>query len=191
MQANRHRNPAPRMFGALVRLVVALTALVAALYFTLLAWGALLRITWLNEKTRLLTKPGNTLLRKIAGTRWGVVYFNLSALKHVGRRSGHEYVTPLSAYPFGDGFVLALAYPPEKTDWYQNVLAAGRCTLKYMGHEYALERPESIPISRALSAYPPLVRPFIWVNSTNQAVWLHQRSEAPTPAQGESQAVAL
>jgi hypothetical protein len=174
MQANRQRDPVTRVSGALVRLVVALTAMVAVLYLMLLGWGASLRIKWVNEKTRHLTKPANAPLRRIAGTRWGALYFNLSALKHVGRSSGREYVTPLSAHPFGDGFVLALAYPPEETDWYQNVLAAGKCTLKYVGHECALERPEPIPISQALSAYPLLVRPFIWVNSTNQAVWLHR-----------------
>jgi deazaflavin-dependent oxidoreductase (nitroreductase family) len=172
--------------NALVRLVVALTALVAVLYLLLLGWGALVRIPWVNEKTRHLTKPANAPLRRIAGTRWGALYFSLSALKHIGRSSGRAYVTPLSAYPFGDGFVLALAYPPEKTDWYQNVLAAGSCTLKYRGQEYALERPESISISQAISAYPLLVRPFIWVNSTNQAVWLHRRPEASVavPAEG-------
>jgi hypothetical protein len=171
--------------------MIVLTSTVAVLYFTLLAWGALLRIKWVNEQTRRLTKPAHAPLRRIAGTRWGALYFNLSAIKHIGRTSGHDYVTLLSAYPLGDGFVLALAYPPEKTDWYQNVLAAGTCTLKYKGGEYALERPEPIPISRAVSAYPLLVRPFIWVNSTNQAVWLHRRPDSPTPAKGGPQAVAL
>jgi deazaflavin-dependent oxidoreductase (nitroreductase family) len=192
MQANRQRNPVTRVVGVLVRLVVAFTVMVAALYLMLLAWGALLRITWVNGATHRLTKPANTFLRKIAGTRWGAWYFNLSALKHVGRSSGRVYVTPLSAYPFGDGFVLALAYPPEKTDWYQNVLAAGTCSLKYKGHEYQLERPEPISISQALGAYPLLVRPFIWVNSTNQAVWLHRQpaAPAPVPARGSSRVVA-
>jgi deazaflavin-dependent oxidoreductase (nitroreductase family) len=189
MQTKRHSNPVTRVFGALARLVAALTTTVAALYLMLLGWGALLRLTWVNEKTRLLTKPGNRFVRGmgIAGTRWGAVYFNLSALKHVGRSSGRTYVTPLSAYRFGDGFVLALAYPPQETDWYQNVLAARKCTLKYMGREYALERPETISISQAMSAYPLLVRPFIWVNSTNQAVWLHRGQELPAPANDKAQ----
>jgi deazaflavin-dependent oxidoreductase (nitroreductase family) len=171
--------------NALVRLVVALTALVAVLYLLLLGWGALLRIPWVNAKTRRLTKPANAPLRRINGSRWGAWYFSLSALKHSGRSSGRAYVTPLSAYPFGDGFVLALAYPPEQTDWYQNVLAAGTCTLTYRGHEYALERPESIAISQAVSAYPLFVRPFIWVNSTNQALWLYRRPEGSVAVAAE------
>jgi hypothetical protein len=79
MQASRQSNPVTRVSGALVRLVVALTALVAVLYLLLLGWGALLRITWVNEKTRHLTKPANAPLRRIAGTRWGAWYFSLSA----------------------------------------------------------------------------------------------------------------
>ncbi|GAA4290041.1 hypothetical protein [Mycobacterium paraffinicum] len=59
----------------------------------------------------LPAKRGNPYLRAVAGTRLGMFYFNLSALRHVGRRSGRTYVTPLSAYPLGDGFVLAAAYP--------------------------------------------------------------------------------
>jgi hypothetical protein len=192
MLAKRQRNPVTRVVGVLVRLVVALTSTVAALYLMLLAWGALLRLKWVNEKTRALTKPGNRFIRGmgIAGTRWGALYFNLSALKHVGRSSGRACLTPLSAYRYGDGFVLALAYPPEKTDWYQNILAAGKCTLKYMGQEYALERPETVSISQAMSAYPLLVRPFLWVNSTNQAVWLHQSRELPAPANSKASVAA-
>jgi deazaflavin-dependent oxidoreductase (nitroreductase family) len=192
MQANRQGNPARLVARALVWLVVALTAMVAALYLMLLGYAPFLRIKWVNEKTRRLTKPANTQLRKIAGTRWGALYFNLSALNHVGRSNGREYVTPLSAYPFGDGFVLALAYAPEKTDWYQNVQAAGKCTLKFMGREYALERPEVIPISQALSAYPLLVRPFIWAGETKLFVWLHRQQEAPArvPGKGMAQTAA-
>jgi deazaflavin-dependent oxidoreductase (nitroreductase family) len=185
MQTNKQNRLAMRVFRGVFRLVVALTAMIAALYLILLGYAPFLRIKWVNEKTRRLTKPANTLLRKIAGTRWGAVYFNLSALTHVGRSSGRKYVTPLSAYPFGDGFLLALAYAPEKTDWYQNVQAAGKCTLKFMGREYALERPEVIPISQALRAYPLLVRPFIWAGETKLFVWLHRYQEAPAPALGK------
>jgi hypothetical protein len=69
-------------------------------------------------------------------------YFSLSALHHVGRRSGRTYMTPLSADSLGDGFVLAVAYP--KVDWCDNVLTAGKCTLTWNGKGYALQRPELI-----------------------------------------------
>jgi hypothetical protein len=106
-----------------------------------------------------------------AGTRLGMVYLNLSALHHVGRGSGRSYMTPLSAYPLGDGFVFAVAYP--KVDWCDNVQAAGKCTLTWNGNDYALERPELIPAREAMKAYPLLVKPFVIVPGTKQFLWLH------------------
>ncbi len=96
------------------------------------------------------------------------------------------YVTPLSAYPLGDGFVLAAAYP--YVDWLENVLAAGKCMLSWNGKEYALERPELIPRAGAMKAYPMLVKPFLaGAAGQNNFVWLHHaRRPEGKPAQGDS-----
>jgi deazaflavin-dependent oxidoreductase (nitroreductase family) len=126
---------------------LALAGAVVAAYLLLLGWGWLMRIRWVSDWTRQSSKRGNRYLRKIAGTRLGMLYLNLSALHHVGRRTGRTYVTPLSAYPFGDGFVLSVAYP--KVDWCENVLAARRCTLTWNGKEYALGNPEVIPAAES------------------------------------------
>jgi len=155
--------------------LLAIPVAVAVLYLALLSFSVLMRVRWVSDKTRQASKRANRWARQVAGTRPGSLYFNLAALHHVGRRSGREYVTPLSAYPLGDGFVLAVAYP--HVDWSENVLAAGKCTLAWRGHEYALDRPERIPLSDALKAYPPLVRPFIFAPGMNEFLWLH-RSEA-------------
>jgi len=161
----------------LVTLPAMVLGAVAALYLLLLAGDMLMQIRRLSDQTRLLTKRLNPYVRKVAGTRLGMLYFNLSALHHVGRRSGREYVTPLSAYPFGDGFVLAVAYP--YVDWRENVLAAGECTLTWNGKEYALEQPEVISRREAMSAYPLLVRPFLaGAAGQNEFLWLH-RAETP------------
>ncbi|WP_244168216.1 TIGR03086 family metal-binding protein [Mycobacterium paraffinicum] len=156
------------------------------LYLLLVGWGMLLRIPRVSDSTRQLTKRVNPYLRTIAGTRLGMLYFNLSALQHVGRRSGRTYVTPLSAYPLGDGFVLAAAYP--HVDWLENVLDAGRCALTWNGSEYSLARPELISRAEAVRAYPRLVRPFLVGGAgQNKFVWLH-RDEAPNepPSQIDS-----
>jgi len=34
-------------------------------------------------------------------------------VKHAGRNSGREYQNPVSAYPFGDGFVIPVLYGIE------------------------------------------------------------------------------
>jgi deazaflavin-dependent oxidoreductase (nitroreductase family) len=166
------RNRYRRFVGALLAIPVALAGAVVALYLLLLGYSVLMRIRWVSDKTRQASKRGNRWMRTAAGTRPGSLYFNLAALHHVGRRSGREYVTPLSAYPLGDGFVLAVAYP--HVDWSENVLAAGKCTLTWKGREYALEKPERIPLSDALHAYPLLVRPFIFAPGTNEFLWLHR-----------------
>lgn len=167
-----------RFVGPLLAIPVALAGAVAALYVVLLGFSVLMRIRAVSDKTRQASKRANRLMRKAAGTRVGSLYFDLAALHHVGRRSGREYVTPLSAYPLGDGFVLAVAYP--HVDWSENVLAAGKCSLTWKGREYALEKPEHIPLSAALHAYPLLVRPFIFAPGTKEFLWLH-RSDANSP----------
>ncbi|EFH80657.1 nitroreductase/quinone reductase family protein [Ktedonobacter racemifer] len=81
---------------------------------------------------RQLNKRSNALFLKISG---GCLR-TYSVLKHLGRSSGREYITPLSAYPLGDGFVMAVLYGEAKNvDWVRNVMAADRCVLKTGGEE--------------------------------------------------------
>jgi len=121
---------------------------------------------------RQANRRSNALFLKIAGGRLRAY----SALKHTGRSSGREYITPLSAYPLGDGFVMAVLYGEAKSvDWVRNVMAAGRCFLKTRGEEYALEKPEILPVSQAEAAYPPLLR---WVYRSRgicEFVWAHRQ----------------
>ena len=66
----------------------------------------------------------------------------------------------------------------DEVDWCRNVLAAGKCTLTWMGKEYALEKPELIPAADALKAYPLLVRLLIVAGGMKKFLWLHRaRSE--------------
>ncbi len=162
-----------RLLHALALLPAIVVGAMAAGYLLLLAGDMLMRVRRVSDQTRRLTKRLNPFLRRVAGTRVGMLYFNLSALHHVGRRSGRKYVTPLSAYPLGDGFVLAVAYP--YVDWRENVLAAGECTLTWNGDEYALDRPEVISRKDAMKAYPLLVRPFLaGAAGQNDFLWLHR-----------------
>ena len=99
-----------------------------------------------------------------------------SALKHRGRSSGREYITPLSAYPLGDGFVMAVLYGEAKNvDWARNVMEASWCVLKTCGEEYVLEKPEIISASQALAAYPPLLRLVYRSRGIHEFVWAHRR----------------
>ena len=118
-----------------------------------------------------LNRRANALFLKIAGGHLRAY----AALKHRGRRSGREYTTPVSAYPFGDGFVVALLYAEaQHVDWVHNVMAAGQCLLQTGGKEYRLERPEIVPASQAERAFPPLLR---WLNRSRgirECLWVHR-----------------
>ncbi len=131
-------------------------------------------------------KMVNPIILKIAGTR----FRSLSILKHVGRRSDREFVTPVTAFPLGDGFVLALLYGDLTTvDWCRNVMAAGKCTLKTLGQEFMLERPEIIPASDALRAYPPFWRYLLRAEGIKQFLWLHRHDESGEDVMSEAKIV--
>ena len=82
----------------------------------------------------------------------------LAILEHRGRRSGRLCRTPVEARRApGGGFVIPLTWG-EQTDWFQNVRAAGGCTLHWRGTEYALAEPEIVDGPEARAAFDPLER---------------------------------
>jgi deazaflavin-dependent oxidoreductase (nitroreductase family) len=94
----------------------------------------------------------NPLLGRFAHSTIGPV----AIIRHVGRRSGKPYQTPVFAFPTADGFLVALTYGRE-VDWYRNVMAAGRCTLIWHRQEYVMKR--IVPLELA-EARPLLPQPF-------------------------------
>ncbi|GCE15425.1 nitroreductase/quinone reductase family protein [Tengunoibacter tsumagoiensis] len=117
-----------------------------------------------------LNKKSNVIFLKIAGGPLRAY----SLLKHIGRSSGKEFATPLTAYPLGDGFVIALLYGnATKVNWCHNVMASGKCIIKTHGQEYVLGRPEIISAAQALPAYPPLFRWVYQSRDIQQFLWVH------------------
>ncbi len=168
MQTNRQRKPITRLF---FRLFMASATIYGAI---LLLSIVLVRIVQRNKKLLRLFKPVNAARLKTAGGPSSV----FALLTHVGRRSGRAYETPLGACSLGDGLVLPLAYGPD-VDWCRNIMATGTCTLTWKGHEYALEKPEIIPISEAWEAYPLSARLFIMAGGIHQCLWVHRQREVP------------
>lgn len=80
-------------------------------------------------------------------------------VRHVGRKSGTLYTTPIMVAPVSDGFVAELTYGP-KVAWYQNSLAAGGCRLVVHGTEYTVDRISELDAAAGLHAYGP---PRSWV----------------------------
>lgn len=64
-------------------------------------------------------------------------------LTHVGRKSGREYVTPLDAHQVEGGYIFILVYG-SKSDWVQNIIAAGSATLRKDGATFDLSNPRVV-----------------------------------------------
>lgn len=79
--------------------------------------------------------------------RWQVI-------RHVGRSSGRSYRTPLEAHRVDDGFIFVLVYG-SRSDWVQNVLAAGTATLEVDGTTVDLAEPELLTAEQAFEQLPP------------------------------------
>ena len=65
----------------------------------------------------------------------------LGLVVHRGRRSGRTYQTPVTTFPTANGFIIALTYGAENTDWVKNVRAAGGCELRTRGRVLRLDSP--------------------------------------------------
>jgi hypothetical protein len=124
-----------------------------------------------SDSRSQLNKRSNAIFLKMAGGRLRAY----SLLKHVGRNSGKEYLTPLTAYPLGDGFVIALLYGDATiVSWCRNVITAGKCIIKTHGQEHTLGKPEIISATQALPAYPLLFRFVYKSRDIQQFLWVHR-----------------
>jgi deazaflavin-dependent oxidoreductase (nitroreductase family) len=84
-----------------------------------------------------MTKVLNPVIRQLAGRR----RFRMAAqVRHVGRRSGKPYVTPVGVRRAGELAVIALTFG-NRSDWSQNVRAAGGCAIRMDGVDYVATEP--------------------------------------------------
>ncbi|HUI88853.1 MAG TPA: hypothetical protein VLX61_09020 [Anaerolineales bacterium] len=95
----------------------------------------------------------NPVTRRIAHSSFGP----FAVVKHVGRRSGKVYETPIIARLTEDGFVIELTYGQD-VDWHKNVLAAGGCTMIWHRKEYRIDQLEPLDAETGRAAFSPLQR---------------------------------
>ena len=123
-----------------------------------------------TQRKRDAARPtSNRLFLKISGRRLRAY----SIVKHVGRRSGREYLNPASAYPLGDGFVIPILYGLD-SQWVRNVLDTGALTLVTHGREHALQRPQLIPKAQALPAFPRWQQRTLKSRGIENFLWAHE-----------------
>ncbi|MDX9992746.1 MAG: hypothetical protein RBS68_11965 [Anaerolineales bacterium] len=111
----------------------------------------------LLDRIRVMNKyVTNKIMIRLAGKKSR----HFAVLEHIGRKSGKHYRIPIIAEPCQDGFVIALTYG-KKVDWYENLLASGGGSLRWMNQDFSLVRPRFIPVENGLSAFPPRLRPIL------------------------------
>lgn len=126
-----------------------------------------------NIVMRPMTKVLNPLVRKLAGRP----HFRMAAqVRHVGRRSGRSYMTPVGARLNGDVAVIPLTFG-NQSDWSRNVRAAGGCSLRVNGRDYDATQPEFLNPREAKqlvrSAFSPLERASFRMLGIRQFMSLH------------------
>ncbi len=99
---------------------------------------------------RLFTRAMRPLALRSAGKEGSAT----SVVRHVGRRSGRTYETPVIAAVHDDSFLIALPYG-QRTDWLKNVLSKGSATIVRNGHAYEVGQPEVIPMAEATAYFRP------------------------------------
>src|SRR3954471_17773050 len=99
---------------------------------------------------RRLSRSTKPLVLKTAGTQGS----NTSVVRHVGRRSGQSYDTPVVAAKTDDGFAIALPYGTN-TDWLKNVLAARGAEVVVGGETHRVDAPEVVSMSAVGQWFAP------------------------------------
>ncbi len=99
---------------------------------------------------RLFTRAMRPLALRSAGKEGS----GTSVIRHVGRRSGRTYETPVIAVRHGDSFLIALPYG-QRTDWLKNVLGKGSAAIVTNGHTYEVDQPEVIAMAEATAYFRP------------------------------------
>jgi len=100
------------------------------------------RFLWLIDHTL------NRATTRLARTGHGP----FSLVRHVGRKTGTVYETPIIVARDAEGFVAELTYGPE-VSWYRNIVTAGSCVIVFKGADHQIDRIESCSVERGLDAF--------------------------------------
>jgi len=123
---------------------------------------------------RMFTRVMRPLALRSAGRKGNAT----SVIRHVGRRSGQTYQTPVVVARHDDSFLIALPYG-ERSDWLKNVLAAGSATITDDGRSYEVDRPEVIPMAEATAYFRPREQRMQRRFHVETALQVRQRGEGP------------
>lgn len=75
-----------------------------------------------------------------------------SLVRHMGRKSGKTYETPIIVARVPEGFIAELTYG-EDVHWYRNIVAAGGCELLVGGQWHLVSAIEPYPSEAGRKAF--------------------------------------
>jgi deazaflavin-dependent oxidoreductase (nitroreductase family) len=98
---------------------------------------------------RWLAKAVEPLATLVAGRRWLPLW---AIVHHVGRKSGKAYAVPIALIPTRSNDIFMIGLPwGIRTNWAQNVVAAGGATVTWKGGEHAATNPRIISTDEAVT----------------------------------------
>jgi deazaflavin-dependent oxidoreductase (nitroreductase family) len=130
----------------------------------------------MRSSTQNALRKFTRAMRPLALRSAGKEGSNTSVVRHVGRRSGRAYETPVIAAQHDDSFLIALPYG-KRTDWLKNVLDKGSAAVVANGQVYEVDRPEVIPMAEATSYFRPREQRMHRQFHVDSALQVRQRHE--------------
>jgi deazaflavin-dependent oxidoreductase (nitroreductase family) len=98
-------------------------------------------------------------------------------VRHVGRKSGKTFETPILHARTREGFVAVLIYGTE-VSWYRNIRAAGRGVVVRGSHEYEIDGIERYPTEEGMRAFALPLRLFLRATRRTEFRLLHIAASA-------------
>jgi deazaflavin-dependent oxidoreductase (nitroreductase family) len=95
-------------------------------------------------------------------------------IRHVGRRTGRAYETPVGVMATEDGLLIALPYG-RRPSWLQNVLTAGSATIVHEGVTYPVTGPRIVPMAQVLQHFAASDRLAMRILRTDECLRLSSR----------------
>jgi hypothetical protein len=99
-------------------------------------------------------------------------------VRHVGRKSGKTFETPILHARTREGFVAVLMYGTQ-VSWYRNIRAAGRGVVVRGAREYEIDGIERYPSGAGLRAFAFPLRVFLTATRRNEFRLLHVAASSP------------
>lgn len=130
-----------------------------------------------KTKKRIIWIVKNTINRvAIRVANRGVGPFSL--IRHVGRKTGRQYETPVMLAEVPGHLVLELTYG-EQVDWFRNIKRAKTFEIVHRGKVVTIDRIEAYPTAQGLAAYGPVSRRVLRAAGRKEFRLLHIADPVP------------